>query len=72
MKSKKICVIIVAILMLGLTLATLAGYTQTVIHFEGAKNELAFSCISGFISIVLFGLGLSKEEEVFGNNVKKY
>ena len=71
MKQNKTYVIIGAIVFLGLSLATMAGYTQTIIHFEGFKNELAFAFITLFLSFVLFVLGFGKEEESFGNYVKK-
>ena len=71
MKHQKTYVIIGAIVSLGLSLSTIAGYTQTVIHFEGFKNELAFAFITLFISLVLFVLGFGNEEESFGNNVKR-
>ena len=71
MGQKKTHAIIGAIISLGLSLATMTGYTQTVIHFEGFKNELVFAFITLFISLVLFVLGFGKEEESFGNNVKR-
>jgi high-affinity Fe2+/Pb2+ permease len=71
MKHNKTYVIIGAIALFVLSLATMAGYTQIVIHFEGFKNELAFSFITLFLAFVLFVLGFGKEEESFGNNVKK-
>jgi len=71
MKQKKTYVIIGAIVFFGLSLATMTGYTQTAIHFEGFKNELAFAFITLFISLVLFVLGFGKDEESFGNYVKK-
>jgi high-affinity Fe2+/Pb2+ permease len=71
MKKEKIYAIVGAIVFLALSLATMAGYTQTVIHFEGFKNELAFAFVSLFLSFVLFVLGFGKEEESFGNYVKK-
>lgn len=71
MKQNKTYAIIGAIVFLVLSLATMAGYTQTVIHFEGFKNELAFAFITLFLAFVLFVLGFGKEEESFGNYVKK-
>jgi len=71
MKQNKTYAIIGAIVFLALSLATMAGYTQTVIHFEGFKNELAFAFITLFLAFILFVLGFGKEEESFGNYVKK-
>lgn len=72
MKQKKNLVIILAIVLLGLSVSTMTGYTQTIIHFEGFANELAFAYITLFMSLILFVLGFGKEEESFGNNVRKY
>jgi hypothetical protein len=71
MKQNKTYAIIGAIVFLGLSLATMAGYTQSIIHFEGFKNELTFTFITLFLAFILFVLGFGKDEESFGNYIKK-
>jgi hypothetical protein len=71
MKKEKTYAIIGAIVFFGLSLSTMAGYTQSVIHFEGFENELVFAFITLFLAFILFVVGFGKEEESFGNNVKK-